>query len=219
MGSFKQGRKIKVLVTAGPTWVGIDEVRVFTNIFSGRTGLSIANVFKKRGFSVTVLLGPSPLALEEKELRIIRFKYFDELRSLVKKELSDRQYRAVVHTAAVSDYRPVETFKGKLGSLKKELNLKLVPTPKIIQEIRTLRPDIFLIQFKLEAGLLKKDLLETAHKSLLKNNSDIVVANDLKVIRTRNYKAYVIDRAKNVRAVASREKLAQELVRIVREFC
>jgi phosphopantothenoylcysteine synthetase/decarboxylase len=39
-GNNLEGRR--VLVTAGPTWVAVDGVRVITTVFTGETGLNIA---------------------------------------------------------------------------------------------------------------------------------------------------------------------------------
>ena len=38
---------MKVLITAGPTWIKVDDVRVITTIFSGNTGIFLAKNFKK----------------------------------------------------------------------------------------------------------------------------------------------------------------------------
>jgi len=206
---------VKILVTAGPTWVRIDKVRVLTNIFSGRSGFLIAKALKDRGFPTTLLLGPGRFEPKDKDLKIIRFKYFEELRELVKKELKDRAYKVVIHSAAVSDYRPLKVYRSKISSLKRELLIRLKPTPKIIREIRVLRPDIYLIQFKLEVGKPREELIEIAYHSLLKNKSDIVVANDLEDMRGLSYKAYLIDKNKNVEVIRSRKELVQRLSRIV----
>ena len=48
----------KVLVTGGPTWVSVDDVRVITNVFGGTTGYRIAALAAEMGAEVTLLLGP-----------------------------------------------------------------------------------------------------------------------------------------------------------------
>ena len=211
-------KKIRVLVTAGPTCVRIDKVRVLTNLFSGRTGFLIAKFLKDKGFPTTLLLGPARFISEAKGLNLIRFKYFEELRSLIKKELKGRAYKVVIHSAAVSDYKPLKVYKGKISSSQDRLLIELKPTPKIIKEIRRIRPDIYLIQFKLEVGETKNKLIDKAYKSLLENNSDLVVANDLKDIRGSGYRAYLIDREKNVEVIRGRRDLAQKLFRVVKKL-
>ena len=49
---------MKVLITGGPTWVKIDEVRIITNIFTGRTALFLAKEFKRRKYDVTLIINP-----------------------------------------------------------------------------------------------------------------------------------------------------------------
>ena len=44
----------RVLITAGPTWVKIDKVRVISNTASGKTGLLFADAFKRLGSKVTL---------------------------------------------------------------------------------------------------------------------------------------------------------------------
>ncbi len=39
---------MKVLVTAGSTWTKIDDVRIITNRFTGKTGLGLAQGLKKK---------------------------------------------------------------------------------------------------------------------------------------------------------------------------
>ncbi|MCD6540043.1 MAG: hypothetical protein J7K37_05030 [Candidatus Omnitrophica bacterium] len=211
-------KKIRVLVTAGPTWMRIDRVRILTNLFSGRTGFLIAKFLKEKGFPVTLLLGPARFMPEAKGLNLIRFKYFEELRRLIKKELKDRSYKVVIHSAAVSDYKPLKVYKGKISSSQDKLLIELKPAPKIIKEIRKLRPDIYLIQFKLEAGKTKNKLIDRAYRSLLENNSDLVIANDLKDIRNSNYRAYLVDREKNVEVIKGRRDLAQKLFRVIKKL-
>ena len=209
-------KKIKVLITAGPTWIPLDKVRVLTSVFTGRTGLLIAKAFYAKGFKVCLLLGPSRANIDGSRFQVARFRYFDELDKLVKKALKDKTVKAVIHSAAVSDYRPYKTHKGKIPSSKRDLTIRLRPTEKIIAQIKRKRKDIFLIQFKLEVGVKRQELISRAFGSLNKNKADIVVANDLKDMKVLAQKAYVIDKDKNVTMVRNRKKLSEELVRIVR---
>ena len=217
MSNAKANKKIKVLVTAGPTWVRIDRVRVLTNIFTGKTGFLIAKAFRDKGFRVTLLLGPSVFCPQDKKINIIRFKYFEELRNLIVRELKDKDYKAVIHSAAVSDFKPRRVYKGKIRSSRAELALKLRPTPKIIKDIRRERRDIFLVQFKLEVDKKREDLINVACDSLVKNNADLAVANDLEDFSGLSYRAYIIDKNKNVTTVRTRKQLAHKLVEILKE--
>ncbi|MEW5758404.1 MAG: phosphopantothenoylcysteine decarboxylase [Candidatus Omnitrophota bacterium] len=205
----------KILITCGPTWVAIDKVRVISNISSGATGIAITKTALKQGAKVTLLLGPvtESFTLKNPNLIIKRFKYFDELFTLIEQELKTKKYDAVIHLAAVSDYRVEKISAQKIESGKNNLCLKLIPTPKIIRLIKKYDPKIFLVQFKLEVNKDKDELINSSYKDLLKNNSDLVVANDLKQIKKRKHIAYIIDRTKNIKMVVTRQALSDEIIR------
>lgn len=102
---------MKCLVTAGNTRAMIDQVRCVTNIFSGRTGASIAQELHQRGHDVTVLtshpetLSPGAAAQSDKgSLTIKSYSTFENLFSMMQEEIKQIHYDAVVHSAAVSDY-------------------------------------------------------------------------------------------------------------------
>lgn len=204
----------KILITAGSTWVAIDQVRVITNIFGGRTGCMIAEKAKQMGSDVKLLLGPSRLSARNtpvSKIKLVNYRYFHELLSLTRREISKGHYDVIIHSAAISDYAPVKANNNKIPSGKNELIIKLKPTIKIIQQIKKWDPKIYLVQFKLEVNKTYSQLINAAYKSLLKNKSDLVVANDLKNIQT----AYIIDRVKKIIKVKSRKALATTLLRIV----
>ena len=69
-------KKIRVLVTAGATWVKVDEVRILTNRFTGKTGLSLAEGLKKKGYRVTLLANPHCLN-GIKDIKLISYRYFE----------------------------------------------------------------------------------------------------------------------------------------------
>lgn len=202
----------KILITAGPTWSAIDKVRIITNIFSGRTGCAIAKRARELGVKVTLLLGPGQMDLPKnyfKGINVLRFRYFDELLKLMQKEISTKKYAAVIHSAAVSDYLPVKKAAGKIPSGKSALTIRLRPAAKIIRRIKNWDPNIFLVQFKLEAGKSPKKLIAASYKSMLKNRADLAVANDLSNLN----RAYIIDREKGVTKVSNRLQLADVILK------
>ncbi|UCD15411.1 MAG: hypothetical protein JSV34_06775, partial [Candidatus Omnitrophota bacterium] len=185
---------MKVLITAGPTWVKIDEVRVLTNIFTGRSGIFLGKEFKKKNCSVTLLINSSH-SDKIKGIKVIPFKYFDDFKKKVISQLKDKEYDAIIHSAAVSDYKLKTVFKGKVASSKKELTLKLVPAEKVIKQMRALAKKAVFVQFKLEVR--RKGLIDKAYRSLRENRSDFVVANALEDLKG-GYKAFIIDKHKEV---------------------
>ena len=218
----------KVLITAGPTWVPIDRVRVISNISSGLTGTIIAQHAARDGADVTLLLGPIDGIRDtgygirgkktlSRKFKIIRFRYFDELRNLLGRQLRQKKYDIIIHAAAVSDYRPVKVFDYKVRSGKKRMGIALKPTPKIIDEIRRHAPAAFLVMFKLEVKKPKKELVGAAYKGMLRSKADLVVANNLSDIYGNKHKAYIVDAYGEKAEVATKEELASTLLSIIAE--
>ena len=109
----------RILITAGPTWVAIDRVRVISNLATGETGFILADKFKKLGAMVTLLLGPGNFCGVGTGIKVKRFNYFSELAQLLDKELKNKKYAAVIHTAAVADFLPKKIINCKVSSLCK----------------------------------------------------------------------------------------------------
>ena len=207
---------MKILITAGPTWVKIDEVRILTTIFTGNTGVYCAQQLAKRGAQVTLLINPHCYGISRKArvsgIKIVPFHYFEEFKARVAKELRKTRYDAIIHSAAVSDYTLVRAFAGKIPSGKSALTLRLKPALKLITLIRSLAPDSLLVQFKLE--IKRSGLIEKAYKSLKGNTSDFVVANALVDLKT-SYKAFLLDKNKHCITLNSKAALCDTLYRII----
>jgi len=205
----------KILVTAGPVWVPIDRIRVISNIFRGSLGLLVAKEAVKKGAKATLLLGPGNLSLLKrtpKGLKIIHFRFFNELFDLMKREISSREYDAVVHSAAVSDYLPASFYPGKIRSGKREILIRLKPTIKIINQVKKWDPDVFLVKFKLEVGKNKKELLKKGKEALEESSADLLVANDLKDIRGNRHRAFILDKKGGVIVCQTKQDIARSIL-------
>lgn len=202
---------MKVLLTAGSTWIKIDAVRILTNRFSGRTGYYLWNQLKKKGHSVTLLINPHCIG-KLKGRDIVTYHYFNEFDRAISQLLQRNRYDAIIHMAAVSDYQLKKPSAGKIPSGKKSLFLRLVPTEKIIKKVRNLAPNSLLIQFKLE--LHRNGLINRAYHSLVSNKSSFVIANALEDLE-RGYKAFLVDRDRNVVPIRSQASLARILHEII----
>ena len=202
---------MKVLVTCGPTWVAIDDVRVISNISSGQMGHLIATAFKQAGAQVTVIEGPVTDGLKLPGVKVVKYKFFDELSKALKVECA-KKYDIVVHAAAVSDFKVVGRSKTKLNS-DKPLVLELTPTEKLIQNIKRIAPHSFLVGFKLASSIKPSMLGQLTRTLFTESQCDVVIANSVK----RGYSGYIVDADGMVIAKATRkEKIAQEIVRIIR---
>jgi len=194
---------MNILVTAGNTQTPVDDVRCITNIFTGRTGGQIAARAFDRGHAVT-LLTSHPAVLDAipgvrdrtlPEWRISPYRTFDDLEAAMEKELTTGKFEAVIHAAAVSDYRVDGAFTfhdgqfenvtaGKVKSSHPELWLKLTPTPKLVDKIRSVWGFTgVLVKFKLEVGLTDAELLAVAEKARVHSAADLISANTLEGYR------------------------------------
>jgi len=194
------------LITAGPTWVALDRVRVISNVASGETGLILADKFKKLGFKVTLLLGPVNFyRTGETGIRLIRFKYFSELAQLLDKELKNKKFAAVIHAAAVADYQPRKIIQRKASSQRKSWKINLVPTKKLIRGLKIYQPDLFTVGFKFQPDADKDTLIKKGERLLKTENLDLVVTNSNK---NRGYQAYILDRQNKYGPFLSKTKMA-----------
>jgi phosphopantothenoylcysteine synthetase/decarboxylase len=100
---------MNILVTAGNTLVPIDRVRVLTNIFTGRTGASIALHAWERGHTVTLLTSHPGTVAELGDAAPVErwllcpYRTFEDLRQKMAERIPGK-LDAIIHTAAVSDY-------------------------------------------------------------------------------------------------------------------
>ena len=179
----------RILITAGPTWVPIDNVRVISNIATGETGILLAEELAARGAKVTLLLGPVDACCLNKKIRLIRFKFFDELKNRIIRELKSGRYDIVIHSAAVSDYRPKIRYAHKISSGLREWKLNLVPAQKIIDLIKKTKTCVFLVGFKFEPAANKKTLINKARALMKRANLNLAVANS---IDKNRYCSYIV---------------------------
>src|SRR5262249_37288332 len=93
------------IVTAGPTYEPLDEVRRLTNFSTGRLGSELVNFLAAQGHEVTLLIGQQATWRGERQAqRVETFTTTDDLRARLR-ALAAGSVDAVFHAAAVSDFR------------------------------------------------------------------------------------------------------------------
>lgn len=170
-------RGVPVLVTGGPTPVPVDAVRRLTTHFTGQLGMELAKALFVAGAEVHWIHGRSSLT-PPAWLPCQVIDSFDEYREAVLNVIEYRDCQAGVFTAAVADYRPAAPAEGKIPSGAAGLSLELVPTTKVIQEVREKFPELEMVTFKFEAGLSHDELMTIA-RGRLAQGYQAVVANRL----------------------------------------
>lgn len=166
----------RVLVTSGPTSIPIDAMRVITNRSTGEMGRLLAAAFLRRGARVTLLEGAVTTTVPCPGKVIRRtFYFFDELKALMQEELR-KGVDVVVHAAAVSDFRCAHVLKGKRSS-SDQLTLELVPTEKLLNQVKKTVPDVFLAGFKFETRFEDRYILKKAKGLFEQAGCDVILAN------------------------------------------
>jgi len=159
-----------IVVTAGGTQEAIDPVRYVGNHSSGKMGYAMAEAARDRGAKVILITAPSAL-LEPVGMEVIHIESAVQMKEAVSKAIA--QADALIMAAAVADYQPKSTAKGKI---KKEaaagLTLELVRTPDILTEVKG---NFLRVGFAAES----EDMVANARQKLEKKQLDIIVANDI----------------------------------------
>jgi len=171
----------RVVVTAGATSESIDPVRVITNRSSGRTGRAVARACYVRGAEVTLVQDGPDVPYAD----VVRVESAREMLEAVVDAVEDAD--ALVSAAAIGDYT-VETAEEKIRSGQDSLELELVPTPKVVDEVRDRFPDLPIVGFKAETSGDDEAMVAAARSILDRADLTFVVANDAGVMsedRTR----------------------------------
>lgn len=220
---------MNILITSGGTSEKIDRVRSITNHSTGRLGKIIAETFLNKGDQVTLVTTPKSVRpAAHPNLTIVQIENVEEL--LESLEPLVHTHDVLIHAMAVSDYTPVymtgleavaassdmteflnkTNSESKISSQDDVQVLFLKKTPKIISLVKKWNPDIRLIGFKLLVNVTKEELLKTARDSLIKNQAEIIVANDLTEISNHGHRSYLVGKD-TVTQAQSKEEIAQLL--------
>lgn len=180
---------VNCVVTAGPTFEPLDEVRRLTNFSTGKFGSLLASFLVEQGHSVTLLLGHYATYHEQqKAQRVEKFTTTDNLRKQLR-QLSAEKVDAVFHAAAVSDFgfgkvyerlsdgKLIERKAGKIPTRSGPLLAELVPTPKIIAELRLWFPKACLVGWKYEVDGDRAGVIAKAERQIAECKTNACVAN------------------------------------------
>ena len=167
-----KNKKIKALVTAGPTNEYIDPVRFITNKSSGKQGYEIAKSLSKRGFDTTLISGPTNLNIDE-NINLIRVETAEEMFKATQKNLPTD---IAIFSAAVADFKIDKKNKDKIKK-RENLTINLEKNVDILNYVsnhNSMRPKL-VIGFAAETNNLDKN----ASSKLANKNCDWIIANDV----------------------------------------
>ncbi len=170
--NLDKNKKLKALVTAGPTNEYIDPVRFITNKSSGKQGYEIAKCLRDNGFDTTLISGKTSI----KPLDGVNFVSVETAEEMFKESLNNLPTDVAIFSAAVSDFK-VKNYKSKKIKKNEEFNLELEKNIDILNHIsnhNSLRPKI-TIGFAAETN----NVSINAKRKLNEKNCDWVIANDV----------------------------------------
>ena len=207
---------MKILLTSGGTKVPIDMVRNITNMSSGTFGSKIGTELLKLGHELVFYKSKgskTPLSTNINLMTGYDIKSFSDWYNKTSKYISKyteyeystydqyaeglkfiigvEQPNVIVLAAAVSDYGVENYFNGKLRC-NDMFNIKLKQLPKLINRIKEWSPKSKLVGFKLLVNSRENQLFEAAKRSIIENQCDMVIANDLDDIKNNNHIIRVI---------------------------
>lgn len=164
----------RVLITAGPTYEPIDPVRFIGNHSSGQMGYELALSASRLGAGVTLIIGPSSIAFEEKNMTIVSVTTAMEMNEAVQAHFENSD--VFIGAAAVADYRPAKVFDQKIKKEQHENpSIELVKNPDILGSLAAVKKDQFMVGFALET----ENVLENGRKKLAAKKLDAIVLNSL----------------------------------------
>jgi phosphopantothenoylcysteine decarboxylase/phosphopantothenate--cysteine ligase len=162
----------KVLISLGHTREKWDDVRFISNRSSGKTGLALARAFMLAGADVHVVAGHTDEPVTP-GLSVTRV----ETSAGFQKEMLERQAGSdvVIMAAAVSDFVPAKTIKGKQKDSKSLSRIDLQPFPNILHELgRRKAEGQILVGFALETA----DAIAHAQAKMKERHCDVMVVNN-----------------------------------------
>jgi phosphopantothenoylcysteine synthetase/decarboxylase len=179
--------KGRVIVTCGPSYEPIDEVRRITNHSTGKLGHQLSNRLAIGGWDVLCFKGAGAThhAPVEASVERVPFGTNDHLLERLLNVPEREKIVAVFHAAALCDFKVKAladahaTAVGgpKISSRAGELTLTLEPAKKIIGELRALFPQARIIGWKYELSGTREEALAKGERQIAENRTDLCVVN------------------------------------------
>ena len=200
---FNKNKKLKALVTAGPTREYIDPVRYISNESSGLQGYQLAKKMNEAGIQTKLILGPSKIKVDQ-GIDIVRVTTANEMLEAVKENLP---VDIAIFAAAVADFRTNQKdFKIKKNN--DEFSIKLHENKDILKFVSThnsLRPKL-VVGFAAETN----DVIKFAKDKLEKKHCDWIVANDVSDksigFNSHNNEVSIIQKGNDIEKITKRDK-------------
>lgn len=176
---------MRIVITCGPSYEPVDEVRRLTNFSTGELGVMLANRFVAAGHDVLCFKGEAATYPGECAAQVTPFSTNEDLLQKLQTVAAGEAVQAVFHCAALCDFKVkrVETSTGeklterKVSSRAGDLVIVLEPAGKVIAHLRELFPDAWIVGWKYELDGSRPDALAKGWQQIQENRVDACVVN------------------------------------------
>jgi phosphopantothenate---cysteine ligase (CTP) len=172
---------MRIVITGGPASEPIDQVRFITNQSTGELAVKLAQKFSAAGDEVELFLGRGAI------WRLEAARYFqtnEDLRRLLSEIPQRDTVDAVLHAAALSDFGVAQTLvaggtsaAAKISSEAGSIELRLVPKPKVIRDLRDLFAKSYIVGWKFELDGTPTDVVREGVRQIEVNRTNACVLN------------------------------------------
>jgi len=168
----------KIIIYGGGTFSPIRNHLSLCAPAFGTTARKLAEMFSSdMGAGWVVLLRLTKMANNKSKLVTN-----EDIVNDIEKQLADPYVNTIIMNAALCDYDVVDelaSFHGqRLQTSLGDRTLQIRPSEKLIDKIRTKRPDIFLVGFKTTTNASEDEQFLTALKMMKRSKCNLVLAND-----------------------------------------
>jgi phosphopantothenoylcysteine synthetase/decarboxylase len=177
---------MKVIVTCGPSYEPVDEVRRITNFSTGELGVLLSTAFAGAGFETICLRGVAATHAATPAGASVRpFTTNDDLAEQLRALGEAGDVAGVFHAAALCDYRVrriddahgQEVSGAKIASRSGALTIQLEPATKLIAHLREWFPSSLLVGWKYELDGAPAEAIGKAHRQVIENRTDACIVN------------------------------------------
>jgi phosphopantothenate--cysteine ligase len=211
-----------IIITSGGTREYIDDVRVLTNISSGKLGAMIADECLTQRANVYYIHAKGavmPKNDNDSFITLIEITTVADLIKAFEKIVEETSYPidAVVMAIAASDFTfnrdiPIKLKSNDPKAFIEHMGKMIAPNPKVITKVKGWFPNTYLVGFKFEVGLEHDELIKVARESMIKSKADLVFANDKKEMeRFKHHVGYLVTKD-NTKMCEGKDHIASQLV-------
>jgi phosphopantothenoylcysteine synthetase/decarboxylase len=201
---------LRIVITAGPSYAPLDQVRRLTNFSTGELGTLLAEKFAGNGHRVLCLRSElSTFSAPLWGVEVAPFSTNESLQSHLERIVAREEVQLVFHAAALCDFtvREVTDEQGqpiagdKAPSRAGPLRVTLDPAPKLIARMRKLFPASLIVGWKYELDGTLLGIMEKGRQQMEDHLTDACVVNGRAygngygVISREGEKAHLPDKA------------------------